>query len=128
MSLAIIIPHRAVRNQASIDAADAGAGPSSIKLYTADGGALLGTRTLDKPCGTINAEGRIALQSAAGVDLVAASGEVTWATWCDGSGTAIAAGAVTDEAGAGPFKIKGTLGTLVYEGGVVALSAAALLG
>ena len=128
MSLAIIIPHRAVRNQASIDAADAGAGPSSIKLYTADGGALLGTRTLAKPCGTINAEGRIALQGAAGVDLVAASGEVTWATWCDGSGTAIAAGAVTDEAGAGPFKLKGTSGTLVYEGGVVALDAAALLG
>ena len=128
MSLAITAAHRAVRNQASIDAADAGAGPSIIKLYTADGGALLGTRTLAKPCGTINAEGRIALQGAAGVDLVAASGEVTWATWCDGSGTAIAAGAVTDEAGAGPFKIKGTSGTLVYEGGVVALDAAALLG
>lgn len=128
MSLAITATHRAVRNQASITLADAGPDPSSIKLYTADGGTLLGTRTLDKPCGTINAEGRIALQGAAGVDLVAASGEVTWATWCDGSGTAIAAGAVTDEAGAGPFKIKGTLGTLVYEGGVVALSAAALLG
>ena len=127
-NLAIITEHRAARNAASIPLADAGPAPASIKLYTAEGGTLLGTRTLAKPCGTINVEGRIALQGAAGVDLVAASGEVTWATWCDGSGTAIAAGAVTDEAGAGPFKIKGTLGTLVYEGGVVALSAAALLG
>ena len=76
----------------------------------------------------ITAEGRIALQGASVQDLVAASGAVAWATWCDGSGAAIAAGAVTDEAGAGPFKLKGATGANVYEGGVVALDSTALLG
>ena len=127
-SLAIITEHRAARNAASIALADAGPGPASIKLYTAEGGTLLATRTLAKPCGVITAEGRIALQGAAVQDLVAASGAVAWATWCDGSGAPIAAGAVTDEAGAGPFKLRGATGTNVYEGGVVALDSTALLG
>lgn len=128
MSLAIITAHRAARNQASINMADTGPAPSCIKLYTAEGGTLLGTRTLAKPCGVITAEGRIALQGATVQDLVVASGAVAWAAWCDGSGAAIAAGAVTDEAGAGPFKLLGATGTAVYEGGVVALDSTALLG
>lgn len=128
MSLAITTAHRAARNAASIAIADAGPGPSSVKLYTADGGTLLGSRTLAKPCGVITADGRIALQAAAVQDLVVASGAASWATWCDGGGAAIAAGAVTDEAGAGPFKLKGSTGTNVYEGGVVALDSTALLG
>ncbi len=126
--LAIIPEHRAARNAASVALADAGPGNSCIKLYTAEGGTLLGTRTLAKPCGVITAEGRIALQGAAAQDLVAASGAVAWATWCDGSGAPIAGGAVTDEAGEGPFKLRGATGTNVYEGGVVALDSAALLG
>lgn len=128
MSLAITTAHRAARNQASIDMADTGPAPSCIKLYTAEGGTLLGTRTLAKPCGTLTPEGRIALQGAAAQDLVAASGAAAWAAWCDGTGAPIAAGAVTDEAGAGPFKLLGATGTNVYEGGVVALDAATLLG
>ena len=120
--------HRAARNAATIATADAGPGPSSIKLYTAEGGTLLGTRTLAKPCGAITAEGRIALLGAGVQDLVVASGTATWAEWCDGAGAPIAAGGVTDEAGAGPFKLKGATGTAVYEGGVVALDSTALLG
>ena len=128
MSMAISTAHRAARNQATIDHADAGPGPSSVKLYTAEGGTLLGVRHLAKPCGVIDSAGRIALQGAAAMDLVLVSGEATWATWCDGSGVAIAAGAVTDEAGAGPFKLKGTVGTMIYTGGAVTLDAGALLG
>lgn len=128
MTLAISTAHRAARNQATIDHADAGPGPSSVKLYTAEGGTLLGVRHLAKPCGVIDSAGRIALQGAAAMDLVLVSGEATWATWCDGSGVAIAAGAVTDEAGAGPFKLKGTVGTMIYTGGAVTLDAGALLG
>ena len=128
MTLAISTAHRAARNQATIDHADAGPGPSSVKLYTAEGGTLLGVRHLAKPCGVINGAGRIVLQGAAAQDLVLVSGEATWATWCDGSDVAIAAGAVTDEAGAGPFKLKGTVGTMVYTGGAVTLDAGALLG
>ncbi len=120
--------HRAVRNQASIDMASAGAGAPSLKLYTAEGGTFLGQRTLASPCGSITAEGRISLLPAPGNDLVVASGAVGWAGWCDGDGVPVGAGAVTDSAGAGPFKLGGTAGTMVYEGGLVLLSAPALLG
>ena len=125
--IAISTAHRAARNQASIDLAGVG-GASTIKLYTEQGGTLLAVRTLAEPCGTITAEGRIQLLPAAVNDLVAATGTPTWAEWCDGAGVAIAGGAVTDEAGAGPFKLKGATGTNVYEGGVVALDSTALLG
>lgn len=120
--------HRAARNAATIAAADAGAGNSSIKLYTAEGGTLLGTRTLAKPCGTINGAGRIVLQLSAAQEMVAADGTATWAEWCDGDGTPIATGTVTDETGAGPWVLEGTAGTQVYAGGVIGLSATALIG
>lgn len=120
--------HRAARNQASINVASAGAGASTIKLYTAEGGTFLGQRTLANPCGSITPEGRISLLPAAGNDLVVATGSVGWAVWCDGDGAPVGAGAVTDEAGAGPFKLSGTAGTMIYEGGIVLLSAPALLG
>lgn len=123
----ITAAHRAARNQASIDLADVG-GPSSIKLYTEQGGTLLGVRTLAQPCGTITAEGRIQLMPAATNDLVGATGTPTWAEWCNGAGVAIAGGAVTDEAGAGPFRLKGSGTMIIYEGGVVALDLPSLLG
>ena len=119
--------HRAARNQASIDLADVG-GPSSIKLYTEQGGTLLGVRTLAQPCGTITAEGRIQLLPAAVNDLVVATGTPTWAEWCNGDGDPIATGAVTDETGAGPWVLEGTAGTQVYAGGVIGLSTTALIG
>lgn len=120
--------HRAARNAATVATADAGAGNSNIKLYTAEGGTLLGTRTLAKPCGTINGAGRIVLQLSAAQEMVAADGIATWAEWCDGDGAPIAMGEVTDETGAGPFKLEGAAGTHVYAGGVIGLSATALIG
>ena len=119
--------HRAARNGASISIADAVAGASSVRLYDAQGGLLLGVRTLAKPCGSITPEGRIGLLSASAQDLVQVTGAAAWAEWCDGSGTPIAWGAVTDEAGAGPFRLAGTSGTMLYAGGAVLL-AGALLG
>lgn len=119
--------HRAARNAASIAIADAVAGASSVRVYDAQGGLLLGMRTLAKPCGAITPEGRISLLSAAAQDLVQVTGTAAWAEWCDGSGTPIARGAVTDEAGAGPFRLAGTSGTMLYAGGAVLL-AGALLG
>ena len=124
----ITAAHRAARNAATIAIADAGAGNSSIKLYTAEGGTLLGTRTLAKPCGTINGAGRIVLQLSAAQEMIAADGIATWAEWCDGDGAPIATGAVTDETGAGPWVLEGTAGTQVYVGGVIGLSATALIG
>lgn len=124
----ITTAHRAARNQASIDMADAGAGNSCIRLYTAEGGTLLGQRTLAKPCGTLTAAGRIALQMSAAQEMIVADGTATYAEWLDGDGAPIASGAVTDETGAGPWILEGTTGTQVYAGGVIGLSPTALLG
>ena len=125
--IAISTAHRAARNQASIDLAGVG-GASTIQLYTEQGGTLLAVRTLAEPCGTITAEGRIQLLPAAVNDLVAATGTPTWAEWCNGAGVPIAGGAVTDEAGAGPFRLAGTGTMIIYAGGVVVLASPALLG
>ena len=117
MSLQISTAHRAARNQASITLAGA---TSTLRFYTAEGGTLLATRTLADPAGTINAQGRIVLAASA-ADLVAETGSVGWAEWCDSAGAVMAAGTVTDQAGAGDFKLAGTSGTTVYQGGRVLL-------
>jgi len=142
MSLINTQAHRAARNAATIALADAGPGNSSIKLYTAQGGTLLGTRTLAKPCGSVRpSDGRIVLATAETADVVMATGAATWATWCDGAGQAISAGRVTDTAGnitdgsgnvvphpdgMGTFVLGGTTGTNLYLGGLVLLYAALL--
>ena len=117
MSLLISTAHRAARNQASITLAGAA---STLRFYTAEGGTLLATRTLADPAGTVNAQGRIVL-SASAADLVAETGSVGWAEWCDSAGAVMAAGTVTDQAGAGDFKLAGTSGTTIYQGGRVLL-------
>lgn len=123
MNVDITPTHRGARNQASIDLADTGPGVATLALYTAQGGTLLCTRTLLKPCATLDADKRIALaQDSAAVDLVTATGDVTWAQWLDAGGTPILGCTVTDEAGAGPIKLQGTVGTTVYEGGVVVIT------
>lgn len=132
------LAHRAARNQASIALADTGAGVASIKLYTASGGTLLAVRQLAKPCGTVNAGGRIALAQAVADDLVLADGGAAWAEWVDAGGTAISSGHVTDAdgnytsggsvvahpSGIGPFVLTGTVGTQLYAGGIVRLTTA----
>lgn len=121
--------HRAVRNQASIDFADAGPGAACFKVYDAPGGALLGVRQLAKPCGVITPEGRIQLLQAAENDLVLVGGVPGWGEWCNGAGVMIWGAEVTDEAGAGPFKLAGTAESMmIYQGGILALSSPALLG
>lgn len=135
-SLALTTDARAVRNAALIDVADDGAGNATLQIYTSQGGALLATRTLSKPCGTIRpADGRIVLAVDAGTELVMATGAAGWAEWVAADDTVLAAGQVTDEAGyagaagsatdtgdIGPWVLSGTSGTQLYEGGVVALT------
>ena len=117
MTISISTAHRAARNQASITLAGAA---STLRFYTAEGGTLLATRTLANPAGTINAQGRIVLAASA-ADLVAETGSVGWVERCDSAGAVMAAGTVTDQAGAGDFKLAGTSGTTVYQGGRVLL-------
>ena len=117
MTISISTAHRAARNQASITLAGA---TSTLRFYTAEGGTVLAMRTLANPAGTINAQGRIVLAASA-ADMVAETGSVGWAEWCDSAGSVMAAGTVTDQAGAGDFKLAGTSGTTVYQGGRVLL-------
>lgn len=127
---------RAARNAASIAQADAGAAPSAVHLYDAQGGALLAVRQLAKPCGAVRpADGRIQLMPAAANDVVAATGAATWGEWVAGDGTVLAAGPVTDAAGnasngaggltptgdVGPWVLTGANGTQLYAGGLVLL-------
>lgn len=138
-SLSMTQAHRAARNAASIALADTGAGVASIKLYTSDGGTLLATRLLAKPCGAVReSDGRIALSQAAADDLVLADGGAGWGQWCDANGTPIAAGHVTDASGnttsagvtaanplgVGAFVLSGTTGTQLYAGGIVRITTA----
>lgn len=127
---------RAARNAATIALADEGSAPSTIRLYTAEGGTLLAERKLDKPCGSVRpADGRIQLTASAANDLVAATGIATWGQWHAGDGTLLATGPVTDTEGnvsdgqggttpsgdTGPWILAGTSGTQLYEGGLVLL-------
>lgn len=132
--------HRAARNAASIALADVGAGNSSVKLYTAQGGTLLATRGLAKPCGTVRpSDARIALEAAETTDVAVVTGAARWGEWCDGDGAVVGTGRVTDPNGdytdgagnvvadpdgMGLFILAGgTAGTMVYAGGLVLLYA-----
>ena len=127
---------RAARNAATIVAADAGSGRSSIRLYAAQGGTLLAVRQLAKPCGAVRqADGRIQLATGDSVDLVLATGAATWGEWLAADGTVLATGQVTDAGGmvtsgagvvdtgdVGPWVLLGASGTQLYEGGLVLLA------
>ncbi len=125
-ALSPTIAHRQARNEASIELADTGAGTASIRLYTASGGTLLATRHLKKPCGSINAAGRIELDQADTDDLVAVSGTATYGEWVSAGDVVLGSGDVTDGAGAGVFKLAG--GTALIAGGLILLAEPALLG
>ena len=129
---------RAARNAASIAQADAGAGHSAIRLYTAQGDTLLAVRQLAKPCGAVReADGRIQLAIGDSADLVLATGAATWGEWTAADGTVLATGPVTDASGkvtaaggsladtgdVGPWVLLGTTGTQLYAGGLVLLVA-----
>ncbi len=135
--LVLTLAGRAARNAASIARADEGLAPSTIRLYAAQGGALLAVRQLAKPSGTVReADGRIQLLPSSVNDLVLTTGAATWGEWCAGDGQALFVGPVTDEAGmvsdgagglvdtgdVGPWVLRGTAGTQLYEGGIVLLT------
>ena len=136
--LTLTLANRAARNAASIARADAGGSASTIRLYAAQGGALLAVRALATPCGIVReSDGRIQLiASGSNTDMVLASGAATWGEWCAGDGAVLAAGPVTDEDGnvgdgaggvtptgdVGPWVLGGTAGTQLYEGGLVLLN------
>lgn len=132
---------RGAGNAGRIARADTGSGNSCVKLYSSSGGTLLAIRRLAKPCGTVSAAGRLVLLPHAEDDLVLATGAANHAEWCDADGNVLSADPVTDENGmqsdgvgglidsgnVGPWVLGGTsAGTMIYEGGIVALHTAVI--
>lgn len=110
-------------NAQSIASADVGSGPSTLALYTEEGGVLLATIILAKPCGVIDAAtGRIALKQASATgDLIAATGLPTFAQWRTGSGANHGSCSVSANGGDGDIKVNGRDDGMVFQGGYITL-------
>ena len=118
---------RAAANAHTITVADAGAGPSTLRLYTdadpvTEERTLLASIVLSKPCGTI-VSGQIQLAQADPLgDMVAATGVPTFAQWCDGDGVVIAECTVSPADGDGDLKISTRQDGMIFAGGFVTLT------
>jgi len=100
--------HAVARLQATASFADSGPGASTIALYDA-AEQLLVTLTLTKPCGQITEAGYLVLtQAIGGGDMILTSGQAAIGVWSTSDGKLIGRGLVTDEAGAGHFKLLGS--------------------
>ncbi len=109
--------HALARLQVTLGFADSGPAASTIALYDA-AEQLLVTLTLTKPCGHIVEGGYLLLTQASGSgDMILTSGLAAIGVWSTSDGKLIGRGLVTDEAGAGHFKLLGSTGTQLYAGG-----------
>jgi hypothetical protein len=95
MAIGLKTSLRTARAQVILDAIDNGAGPGTLKLYTAPkpttGGAvgaatLLGTLTFAEPCGTVTT-GTLTFSAIVKDSAADADGTATWARVADGVGT-----------------------------------------
>lgn len=123
--LTISVAHNTARLEGSMAHADSGTGSAYINVYDASA-VLLGVVHLAKPCGAIVGGFLVLEQADPTADLVLVSGAAASAKMFNGAGLEMASGAVTDEAGAGPFKLGGTAGTTLYAGGKLLLGTTAL--
>lgn len=134
--LAALVAARPAVLQAFVNYADAGAGPSRIKIYgttrpatsgDAPGGSPLVTLVLTNPCGAVTS-GELSLTQASVIgDLITTNGAAVWARWETGDGFPIADGDVTDMAGDGPFRLAGADGVTLNAGGRAILGAVTLV-
>lgn len=109
--------HALARLEATANYADSGPEASCIALYDASE-QLLVTLTLTKPCGQITEGGTLLLtQANGGGDMILTSGQAAIGVWSTSDGKLIGRGQVTDEVGAGHFKLLGSTGTQLYAGG-----------
>ena len=109
--------HALARLQATASFADSGPAASTIALYDS-AEQLLVTLTLTKPCGQITEAGYLVLTQASGSgDMILTSGQAAIGVWSTSDGKLVGRGQVTDEAGAGHFKLLGSTGTQLYAGG-----------
>jgi len=131
MGIAFADSLRTARAQKIIDAINAGAGPGTIKFYTATQPAkgaaittqtLLGTLTFAEPAGSIS-NGVLTFDTIVDDSSADADGLATWARVLDGDGAFVMDLTVTDNAGAGPIKMPSTQ---IYAGGILHVTSAVL--
>ena len=140
MTIAIGPEHAMAQLAASLVFADAGGGPSVIKVYTttqpaagaAPGGAEQAAIVLAQPCATL-AAGVLTLHPADPTGaMVLASGLPRWARWERFDGLLVADGTVTDIANGGDFTLTGAAtppgetSPMLYAGGRALLGAVTL--
>ena len=131
----ITVEHNDYRLMGTLAFADEGPLASRIQLFATTWAAVgddpgappLVEAVLTKPCGAVVGHALVLTQAAPGGDMVLVQGSALRARWLNGNGAIVAEGAVTDEAGVGPFKVSGTTGTLLYAGargilGTIAIS------
>ena len=127
--------------QATIEAADAGPGPSKIQLYTtarhieldgAAGDLPQAEVLLAVPCATIVGGALVLHVAYEGGTLVQTTGLPRWGQWVNGAGALVAEGSVTDDANGGDFQVTGgttppgETSPLLQAGGLVVLGATSL--
>ena len=126
--LEITPEHKAARSAGSIAFADQGPSNSTILLFAStDGtGTPLVTIKLAKPCGTVVAGSVVFAQDDPAGDMILISGAALSGLWVNGAGVVMGRGTVTDEAGDGHFKVRGTTGTMLYAGASAQLGVTAV--
>ena len=116
----ISVAHALTRLQATQAFADSGSAASTIKLFDV-AEQLLAALTLTRPCGTITEAGYLQLTQALAGEMILASGIAVRGVWSTSDGRLVGQGDVTDESGAGVFRLLGSSGTQLYAGGLVIL-------
>lgn len=92
-------------------------GAASRMHFLSASATTLAVVVLAAPCGEIVGNKLVLAQEDPEGDLIAATGSAATAVWYSYDNQVLATGAVTDEAGAGPFKLAGSAGTLLLAGG-----------
>ena len=101
-------------------------GAASRLHFMSASSTTLAVVVLAVPCGEIVDGALVLAQADPEGDLIAATGTAATALWYTYDNVLLASGAVTDEAGEGPFKLAGSVGTLLLAGGRARLGVTAL--
>lgn len=101
-------------------------GAASRLHYLSASNVTLAVLVLASPCGEIVDEQLVLAQADPLGDLILATGFAVSAVWYSYENKLLCSGAVTDEAGTGPFKVPGLTGTRLLAGGRLKLGTTAL--
>lgn len=134
MAIQISTACKEARLVAVRDLIDSGSGNGVLRLYASARPAAGGTPSsshlveiqFKKPCGTVSG-GKLNLEQLNTLgDVIITTGQAVWGRILTGAGDFVADGDVSDSAGSGDFKVGGTTGTWLYEGGSLQLGTTSL--